>query len=253
MQRFLEFNQPGDDMQFYRRNCDWWRTRVAPLTPEERGIFDTIIDVLVSYEDQLPPDCDDRWWARECNCNPRTWRAVRDRLIARGRLSYKPDGTLASNTAEEVLKEARKFSERQSKRGRKGAERRWNGDENPNENNGRGMANTLHNTTLHNTTQHIEETSAADAASVASLEFEKEFEEFWEVYPKRLGPNPKAPARKSFLRFCKSGVDPALIIAGARACAAKERDKVGTPYIPQAVTWLNQQRWDDYAASGPNL
>lgn len=75
-----------------------------------------------------------------------------------------------------------------------------------------------------------------------------EFDRFWDAFPKRDGANPKEPARKKFVAMCKSGVDASEIIAGAAAYAAAEakRSKVGTPYITQAVTWLNQQRWKDY-------
>lgn len=74
------------------------------------------------------------------------------------------------------------------------------------------------------------------------------FEEFWKSYPKRDGANPKAPARKKFLAHIKSGVDPQIIISGARRYAAEMRTKgqFATPYVAQAITWLNQQRYDDY-------
>lgn len=80
------------------------------------------------------------------------------------------------------------------------------------------------------------------------------FEEFWEVYPKRDGANPKIPARKKFIAAVKSGVEPAAVIAAAGRYAAEMRAKAQerTPYVAQAVTWLNQQRWGDYDANAPN-
>lgn len=77
-----------------------------------------------------------------------------------------------------------------------------------------------------------------------------EFETFWQAYPKRDGANPKAPALKKFTAAVKSGVDPAAIVAGAASYANAEQNRVGTPYIAQAVTWLSQHRWEDYATSG---
>jgi hypothetical protein len=73
-------------------------------------------------------------------------------------------------------------------------------------------------------------------------------EEFWRVYPKRDGANPKAPARKAFLTAVKSGHDPAAIVGGAAryAASAAKSNQVGTPYVAQAVTWLRQSRWEDY-------
>src|SRR6516164_7155197 len=73
------------------------------------------------------------------------------------------------------------------------------------------------------------------------------FEQFWKEYPKREGANPKAPARKAFLAAVKAGTDPQAIIAGASNYAAAPSTKIATPYVAQAVTWLHQHRWEDYA------
>jgi hypothetical protein len=78
------------------------------------------------------------------------------------------------------------------------------------------------------------------------------FEEFWKAYPKRAGANPKKPAREKFFQLVKSGVDPAAIIEGARKCAVADSPKIGTEYIPQAIKWLKDQRWEDYLARPNN-
>lgn len=82
---------------------------------------------------------------------------------------------------------------------------------------------------------------------------EKDFGEFWKVYPKRDGANPKAPAEKLFVSALKSGVSAAEITAGAARYADDERrlGHVGTPHVAQAVTWLRQRRWGDYPATAP--
>jgi hypothetical protein len=48
----------------------------------------------------------------------------------------------------------------------------------------------------------------------------------------------------------KSGLDPEMLIDEVKKFAAAEsaRGNVGTRFIPQAVTWLSQQRWADHAA-----
>ena len=72
------------------------------------------------------------------------------------------------------------------------------------------------------------------------------FEEFWKEYPKRKGDNPKAPARKLFDALVRQGVDPDAIISGVRRAKAKNADKIGTEFIPQAIKWLRDRRWEDY-------
>lgn len=75
-----------------------------------------------------------------------------------------------------------------------------------------------------------------------------QFEVFWKAYPRRQGANPKAPARKQFVALVRAGTNPEAIIEGARRCAETDADKIATPYIPQAVKWLRDRRWEDYAA-----
>jgi hypothetical protein len=78
-----------------------------------------------------------------------------------------------------------------------------------------------------------------------------DFDRFWLAYPKRKGSNPKAPARVKFERIIREGVEPLALVAGAKAYAEAEGSNVGTPYIAQAVTWLNQRRWEDYKPVAP--
>lgn len=93
-------------------------------------------------------------------------------------------------------------------------------------------------------------TSRSVAKATRPVEDSK-FEEFWKAYPRRDGPNPRKPAEQKFNALAKTGVDPDVMIAGAKQLAAEEarRGKIGTPYVAQAVTWLNQQRWTDHAAT----
>jgi hypothetical protein len=76
------------------------------------------------------------------------------------------------------------------------------------------------------------------------------FEDFWKSFPRRDGPNPRKPAEQKFNSLVKTGVDPKVMIAAAKQLAAEEakRGNIGTRFIPQAITWLNQQRWSDHAA-----
>jgi hypothetical protein len=74
------------------------------------------------------------------------------------------------------------------------------------------------------------------------------FEAFWRIYPHRDGhPDPKKPAQLKFEAAVKRGVDPAEIIAGAeRYRASIEANGTEGRFVAQAVTWLNQERWNDY-------
>lgn len=87
---------------------------------------------------------------------------------------------------------------------------------------------------------------------------EQKFEEFWQAYPKRKGDNPKNPARKQFFALVKQGVDPDAIIRGIKRACERNREKIGTEFIPQAIKWLRDRRWEDYTdapdvPSGPAI
>ena len=74
--------------------------------------------------------------------------------------------------------------------------------------------------------------------------FEDSFEEFWRVYPKRKGANPKAPAKLKFKSALKD--TPAQdIISAARQYGATIPDSSGREFIPMAQTWLSQCRFLD--------
>lgn len=103
--------------------------------------------------------------------------------------------------------------------------------------------------TEQNTETDSEQKDIWAVAKATRPKAEEYFEEFWVVYPRREGANPKAPAKKLFLAAVKAGDDPQAIIDGARRCAERDKDKIGTPYIPQAVKWLRDKRWQDYATA----
>lgn len=84
---------------------------------------------------------------------------------------------------------------------------------------------------------------------------ERDFERFWKAYPSRDGaPNPKKPAREKFRLKVRDGALPEDIVHGAESFAASvalRREKEGGRFdaagaVCQAVTFLNQERYDDY-------
>jgi hypothetical protein len=79
------------------------------------------------------------------------------------------------------------------------------------------------------------------------------FDRFKTAYPKRDGSNPWQPAQRKFETLVKHGVDPEMIIRGARQLAVElhKARQIGTRFVPQALTWLNQQRYADCADSLP--
>jgi hypothetical protein len=62
--------------------------------------------------------------------------------------------------------------------------------------------------------------------------------------------NPKKPAKRKIRSIGEAGTDPEIIIGGARRYREVEQaaGRTGTEKIAQAITWLNQERFNDYPA-----
>jgi hypothetical protein len=90
------------------------------------------------------------------------------------------------------------------------------------------------------------DTCALAKASRSKHAYSEQFEEAWQAYPRRDGANPKPPAAKRFLAAVKAGTDPPAIIEAVKRFAVAEAKNVGTPFIPQMVKWLKDERWLDY-------
>ena len=79
-----------------------------------------------------------------------------------------------------------------------------------------------------------------------NVPYTEDFNTFWEQYPPRSGDNPKQPAFKSFEKAIKEGIPASDIISGAvrytEFCKITVEDR---KMVCQAVTWLNQHRWEN--------
>jgi len=72
------------DIRWYKRDPDAALAGMAELTLEERGAYNTVLDLIYSREGNLPDD--ERAIVRWMGGNVRTWRRIRRRLIELGKL-----------------------------------------------------------------------------------------------------------------------------------------------------------------------
>jgi uncharacterized protein YdaU (DUF1376 family) len=90
-------------MRWYKHDPSAFLEGVFGLTAEERGFYITLIDLLYARDGH---DVRDELVCSAMACNPRTWRAVKRRLIACGKVR-EVDGKLTANRVERTLNEAR--------------------------------------------------------------------------------------------------------------------------------------------------
>jgi hypothetical protein len=90
-------------MKWYKHDPTAFLEGVFGLTAEERGFYITLIDLLYARDGH---DVRDELVCSAMACNPRTWRAVKRRLMACGKVR-EIDGELTANRVERTLNEAR--------------------------------------------------------------------------------------------------------------------------------------------------
>jgi hypothetical protein len=78
------------------------------------------------------------------------------------------------------------------------------------------------------------------SSSTATPSTDKDFDRFWEAYPRRIG---KGQARKAWTTAAKK-TDPEIIIEAAGRFTAS-RGNQDPKFTPHPSTWLNGERWGD--------
>ena len=105
--------------------CRWyagkWLNGVMTLTPEQRGVYDTLINIILD-RGSCPAIEDDL--IRICNCHRRKFRRIVAELIQKGKISV-VNGCYTQTRAKLERKESETFSKLQQKR----ALKRWESNE----------------------------------------------------------------------------------------------------------------------------
>ena len=82
-------------MKWYKRDPDAALAGMAELSFEECGAYNRLLDLLYSRDSNVPDD--DAFCAMVFHCNPRTWRALKARLMVKGKIRITPEGRLTAN------------------------------------------------------------------------------------------------------------------------------------------------------------
>lgn len=103
--------------------------------------------------------------------------------------------------------------------------------------------NTKTNTNT-NTKTNINNSSSAKLSDKA---FEDEFQEVWNIYPRKEG---RKNALKAYIKARKNGTSKETILSGLNAYISKiKAEKTETQYIKHGSSWFSQECWlDDYSA-----
>ncbi len=120
-------------LKWYKRDPDAALNGMSELTLEERGAYNTVLDLIYSRDGHLRDD--DRFIAGNCGCDIRVWRRIKSRLIELGKL-FVLEGAIHNDRADvEVLKALGRIASAQDAGVASGASRRRKSNGHDNENN----------------------------------------------------------------------------------------------------------------------
>lgn len=216
------------------------------LTLEERGAYNTLLDLIYSRGQPIPDD--GRWLAGWMGCSLRKWNTIRAGLIFRGKihaLSFNGvDCLMNARAADELLAadyRRRKLSENGAKGGRKPAQTR----QEVNENNGVSEAPPKH-IDIDRTLQCEEAIASLSSADDAALPrtYPEPFEIAWKAYPHIRGRSSKRKALGVWRRIPAAVRDrlPAAVNRYAREGREPKQD-CGAPAMER---WLKDGRFEDW-------
>jgi uncharacterized protein YdaU (DUF1376 family) len=95
---------------WYKRDPDAALAGMLELTLQERGAYNTIIDLLYARDGDVKDD--DNMLLAALGCHGNEWRAVKSKLVAKGKI-WVEDGKLHAKRVDEALKERKEFSGKQ--------------------------------------------------------------------------------------------------------------------------------------------
>lgn len=114
-------------------------TGFMPLTLEERGAYQTLLDMM--YDRGGPLIDNERLLAGYMNCSVRKWRSLRAILIEKGKIHVTDDGLIGNDRAQKEIENTAKTSRKLSECGAKGGRTRAENEKKDKENNEGEQAN----------------------------------------------------------------------------------------------------------------
>lgn len=111
---------------------------MMPLTLEERGAYNTLLDMI--YDRGGPLIDNERLLAGYMNCSIRKWRQIRESLLAKRKIAIDRDGCIANRRAQKEIENTTKTHRKLIEAGAKGGRARAENEKKDNEDNESGQA-----------------------------------------------------------------------------------------------------------------
>jgi uncharacterized protein YdaU (DUF1376 family) len=212
-------------MHYYQFNIGDYKSHTEHLSEMEDLTYRRLLDWYYLHEIPIPLD------------QAETARQIRMRshsdciaVVLQEYFERTENGWIHHRADREIAKTGEK-----SAKAAASAKARWNKGSDANALPTQSESNATHNT------EHITQDTKPKEKQPMALS--KRFEEFWRVYPKKVG---KDAAKKAFE---KRKPDEVMLTKMCNAIHFQRRSvawqKDGGQFIPNPATWLNQGRWQD--------
>lgn len=219
-------------MNFYKHYLGDYARDTAHLTLVEHGAYRVMLDTYYATEKPLPADSAALY--RICKAFSAAERKSVD-MVAKAFFPTGQDGMRHNARADAELADAQAFADAQAKR----AHKRW--QSHGNAGNDAGAMPPHMPDECRNDASHSHRTTSTTAGKPA---LPPGFEEFWSVFPRRAGGNPKTRAVKAYRARLRDGHTPEVMLEGARRYAEfiRATGKEGTEYVLQAATFVGSDK-----------
>jgi uncharacterized protein YdaU (DUF1376 family) len=229
------------------------------LTAAQHGAY-----ILLLMAAWRLPDCalpnDDKFLAKIARMDKRTWEANKAVVLSFWTLG--PDAKLRQGRLLDERKFAEQRRDRQSQAGQASAlKRKERGSKTLTSGSNQNPTPTPTPTPIKKGGSPLPpETAPPEPRGVGALRLvasenkakASRWAEFRTAYPNREGGQGWPNAERKYVALVASGIPEEVIISGARRYAEhlKATGKIGTQYVKQASTWLNQKGWEDEYHNG---
>ena len=111
----------------------------------------------------------------------------------------------------------------------------------------KAMQSNTNNANTNTNTKTNTNTNNSSSAKLSDKAFEDEFQEVWNIYPRKEG---RKNALKAYIKARKNGTSKETILSGLNAYINKiKAERTETQYIKHGSSWFSQECWlDDYSA-----
>ena len=249
------------------RGLDWYARSprkaldgMRHLTLEQRGAYDTLLDLI--YERGGPVPDDDRWLSGWMGVSPRRWRQIRQELLDLGRIVAKGSGrdaVLSDEKAEIELSEAEKRRAQKAAAGAKGGQnsgKSRRNSENRLENVVEQNVETPKNNDLAEASAQAKRSTVTDTYTpIVPKGTLEAVERIWSKVPKTSRErSSKADLKKALDAAVKRGCDLAQIEAGLGAYfASEDATRDGGRFVKGVHRLVQGDRWSSHAPSDEGL